>query len=369
MDARLTILQLLESDGPGGAETVVLQLSEELRNRGHRVVFVGPERGVGWLGARIREAGVPQATFRLDRPIDPGCVARLAALARGERADVMHSHEFTMAVYGAFAARRAGARHVITMHGNQTMTRALRRRLALRAAFSLSDASVAVSHATKAQLDRDLGLAPGRLGVVLNGVPIRPGARDATRAALGIGPEALVLLAVGNLEERKGHIILLQALAALEGEALAVPWQLVIAGGRGGPERKRLEAFIAERSWGQRVRILTQRSDVPDLLAAADIFTMPSLWEGLPLAMLEAMLAARPIVASETSGIPEAIVHDRDGLLVPPGDVAALATALRALLLDASLRQRLGAAALSRARGEFTIGAMADRYERLYRAG
>jgi glycosyltransferase involved in cell wall biosynthesis len=118
-----------------------------------------------------------------------------------------------------------------------------------------------------------------------------------------------------------------------------------------------------------RVHLAGQRQDVPDLLAAADVFVMPSLWEGLPLAILEAMLAQKAIVASVTSGIPEAINDGQEGLLVPPGDEAALAEALGRVLSDAALRSRLAAQARARALREFTVECMTDQYERLYASG
>jgi glycosyltransferase involved in cell wall biosynthesis len=117
-----------------------------------------------------------------------------------------------------------------------------------------------------------------------------------------------------------------------------------------------------------RFHILEFRNDIPNLLAAADILAMPSLWEGLPLAILEAMLAGTAIVASEASGIPEAIVSGEHGLLTPAGDSEALAEALGKLIRDEPYRRRLAAQAKERALKEFTIGAMTDAYEALYRA-
>ena len=111
-----------------------------------------------------------------------------------------------------------------------------------------------------------------------------------------------------------------------------------------------------------RVHILTYRNDIPDLQAAADVFVMPSLWEGFPLAILEAMLAGTPIVASDICGIPEAIDNGEQGLLVPPGDVEELAAALRLVLTDETLRKRLAEAAEARARREFTVQSMTEAY-------
>jgi glycosyltransferase involved in cell wall biosynthesis len=127
-----------------------------------------------------------------------------------------------------------------------------------------------------------------------------------------------------------------------------------------------LQQLIEEEGLSECVHIVKNRNDVADLLAAADVFVMPSLWEGLPMALLEAMIAGKAIVASATFGIPEAIAHEQEGLLVPPGDVAALANALGSLLVDDTRRAALGEAARIRAHREFTVRVMADRYENLF---
>jgi glycosyltransferase involved in cell wall biosynthesis len=114
------------------------------------------------------------------------------------------------------------------------------------------------------------------------------------------------------------------------------------------------------------VSIVTNRNDIPDLLALADVFVMPSLFEGLPMALLEAMLARKAIIASRTAGIPEAIIDGREGLLVAPSDVGGLAEALRTLLTNPARRAELAEAASLRAEKEFTVSVMADQYERLY---
>ena len=363
----LTILQMLESDGPGGAETVMLQLSEELRERGHKIIPVGPTQRAGWLGARFRERGFEPETYSLSGPIDPGCVRRLVKLIREKGAHLVHSHEFTMSVYGAAATAIARVPHVMTMHGNQKMTEVWRRRAALRLAIRHGGTTAAVSRSTKQQLDDDLGLDPGVIHVAHNGVPLRVGNPAPVRHEFSLAEDELVLLAVGNLEKRKGHAILLRALARLVQGGLRRPWRLLIAGGRGGPEAEGLQAFIREHDMGSRVHVLTNRADVADLQSAAHVFVMPSLWEGLPLAMLEAMVAGRAIIASNISGIPEAVTTEVEGLLVPPADEEALSAALARVLSDDALRISLGRAAAERGRREFSVAAMADRYETLYR--
>jgi starch synthase (maltosyl-transferring) len=231
-----------------------------------------------------------------------------------------------------------------------------------------SEFSVMVSRATQKQFSDDLGVKPSRFTVVPNGVPIQKGDAARVRAEFGIADGDCVLLAVGVLERHKGHLILLEALARLDAEGLQTPWKLIIAGGAGGDEHDALLRHIAANQLSDRVHIVLNRNDVADLLALADIFVMPSLWEGLPMAVLEAMVARKAIVASAIAGIPEAVVDGREGILVPPGEVAPLADALRVVLTDPQRRATLAAAAETRAHGEFTVAVMADRYEALYAA-
>jgi len=160
--------------------------------------------------------------------------------------------------------------------------------------------------------------------------------------------------------------MLLEALVKLESSGLDARWKLIIAAGRGGPERDYLSDYIRTHQLGDRVRIVMGRSDIADLQALADVFVMPSLWEGLPMALLEAMVAGNAIIASATAGIPEAITTGREGILVPPGDLEALTAALKILLTDPNRRRELGDAARARADREFTVQVMTDRYLAMY---
>ena len=362
----LRVAMMIESDGPGGAEMMVFRLAEELRRRGHSVIPVGPSTGTGWLGSKFGDVGVITETFRLDWPIDPACVGRFVKFFRRHRIDVVHSHEFTMGVYGSAAARLLSLPLILTMHGGLTVTKALRRRVALRWAIRGSANAVAVSNATREDFARDLGIRKSAFTVVHNGVPADAGNAERVRREFGCKDDETIILVVGNLERNKNHRMLLEALARLEDEGLSTPWRLILAAGRGGSEHAYLRELIGSRNWDDRVHIALGRDDIPDLQALADIFVMPSLWEGLPMALLEAMVAGKAILASATAGIPEAIDNGKEGLLVAPGDLDALTAGLRTLLADRGQRARLGEAARSRARSEFTVEVMTNRYEALY---
>ncbi|HEX7090795.1 MAG TPA: glycosyltransferase family 4 protein [Longimicrobiales bacterium] len=364
---------LLESDGPGGAEMMVLQLAEELRRRGHSICFIGPANGCGWLGGEFRKAGFDTESFSLRRPLDLGCLRDLVRIFRQRSIEVAHCHEFTMAVYGTAAARVTRIGSVVTMHGGKHALGARRRRMALRWAFRHSGGVVAVSEASRAELLATLGEPRGGIHVVRNGIRFVPGAHgDGVRRELGATHDESVIVAVGNLYPVKGHLVLLKALAVLRELHPELKWRLAIAGtdgfgGTAGGEGPALRRFAEEHGLSDRLHLLGFRTDVPDLLAAADIFAMPSLSEGLPMAMLEAMFAGKAIVASAVGGIPEVITHEEEGLLVPPGDPDGLATALARLLRDEALRRAIGNEARRRAEEAFSIEAMANEYERAYR--
>jgi len=357
----LRVALALESSGPGGAEQMLLQLADELRRRGAEVVVVTLRPG--WMTGRAERAGHPVWIVPQRRGLDPLWIPRFAARLRRERIDVLHSHEFAMNVYGGAAARLAGLGTVATLHGKQWATGHPRRALAYRVLRRLGMRVVAVSHDLARFLEAGLGLAGGALAVVHNGIPIaQHGTRDASRRSLrrelGLAEDALLALAVGNLYPVKDHASLVRAVAGCPGLAVAIA-------GR-GEEETRLRALARELGVAERVHLLGLRDDVPELLAAADLFVHPSRSEGLPLAVLEAMAAGLPVVASRVGGIPEAVEDGVTGLLVPPEDPDALAAALGTLASDPPRRAALARAGRTRAEAEFSLAAMGGAYLALY---
>lgn len=360
------IALLVETGGPGGAEHVLLNLAEGLRRRGHEIIPIGPDDRSPWLHDQFVARGFAPEHYAMRRLLDWRCLRGIAGILRRRGADVVHSHEFTMGVYGTAAAKLARRPHVLTMHGGRYYAGKLQRRLALAASARLSDAAVGVSAACAADLEQTLRLRRGSVRVVPNGVPVPPGERAPVRRELGVGDDELLLVAVGNLYPVKGHIVLLRALALLAERGKTSGLTVAIAG-RGG-EEPALRDFARQAGIEGCVRLLGYREDVGDILAAADIYAMPSLSEGLPLALLEAMAVGLPVVASRVGGIPEVVTDGDDALLVAPGDPAALAGAIERLIDDEQLRTRVGDAARRTAERDYTLDAMLDRYEAIYDA-
>lgn len=358
----LRIAHLIESDGPGGAERVVAQLATALQAAGaHNVAFV-PAEGEGWLARELDGSGVTIEHFRLERPFSPAFARSLEAGFLRRRITVAHSHEFTMAVYGAWASWRAGVRHVITMHGGRYYAGRLRRRLALRAAIALSGHTAAVSTSLAHQMGQDLGIRPSRIATIPNGVRHVPPERTTLREELQLGPDDRLLVSVGNLYPVKGHRYLVDALALLGQRYPNL--HLGIAGR--GDMAEALSARARDHDLVNRVHLLGLRSDIPAILTAADVFVLPSLSEGLPLALLEAMFSGCPIVASKVGEVGVALAHGEAGVLVEAGNSAALAAALDRLLSDPQRGKELGERAARRAAAEYDVSQMVRRYVCVY---
>jgi len=250
------------------------------------------------------------------------------------------------------------------MHGGRYYAERWRRRLLFRCAIALSAATTAVSAPLALDLERTLHLRRGRVERIPNGARPAPGGANGIRHTLGVPEGAPFLVAVGNLYAVKGHRHLLSAVALLRDRA---PQLHVAIAGR-GEEEGRLRAQLEATALADRVHLLGLRSDVGALLASADLFVHPSLAEGLPLAVLEAMFAGRPIVATSVGELPVVLQEGSAGYLVPPGDPVALANAIHTLIEDRERATSLGARAEARARRDFSTARMAARYATLYGA-
>ena len=358
----LRIVHLIETDAPGGAERMLVHMITELEAAGCHNVVVLPRGGEGWISGQLAGTGATTEYFELDRPVSPDCARWLVSLFRRQRIAIAHSHEFMMAVYGAWAAWRAGVPHVVTMHGGRYYAGRLRRRLALRAAVAMSGRLVAVSQPLVSQLSHDLWIRPTRITTIANGVRFTPAVRSTLRGELALSDADHLVVAVGNLYPVKGHTHLLEALAQL---ASTYPQLHVAIAGR-GELAGALKRQAADSGLAARVHFLGLRQDIANILAAADVFVLPSLSEGLPLALLEAMFAARPIVATAVGDVPVALAGGAAGQLVPPGDPTALARAIDRLLAQPFEAQQLGHRAQVRATAEYGIERTVQRYAALY---
>lgn len=352
---RLKVIEVTNTDF--ALRQFLLPLMRGLRARGHEAVGVCPD---GPLAEAVRAEGFRVIAVPLARSLSPAAQWRalraLAALLRAERPDVVHGHMPISGFLARLAGRLAGVKRIAyTCHGflfNQPGP-AARRAGAYAMEWvgaRLTDVFMTVSEKEAADARR-LGITRRAVAVGNGRDPRRfrpnPAARAAVRAELGTPADRVVVVIVSRLVRSKGHAELLAAMAELDAELWVVGERLA------SDHEPSLEPFFAACALGPRLRRLGYREDVPALLAAADIFALPSWYEALPMSVIEAMLTGLPVVASDIPGPREQVVHGVTGLLVPPRQPAPLAAALRRLADDPGLRARLGVAGLERARARY----------------
>jgi glycosyltransferase involved in cell wall biosynthesis len=323
------------------------------------------------LVAALGAHGVPvyccEARSRWAYPL---AVARLYRHLRSSGIEVMHAHLFDPSVVGLVAAALARTPlRVQTRHYSDYHTRIGRRwhRRLDQLCTRLSHAVIAVSQHTADHLIGVEGAPRHKVHVIHNGIDfdrVRASPEGAAQIrATFLEPGQLLLVTVGRLHPEKGYEYLFKAMAA------AIPrihpgTRLLIAGR--GPFEDAYRKMVHDLGLDEQVRFLGFRDDVPDLVSAADLFVLPSVAEAFGLAVAEALYLGTPVLATQCGGIPEIVVHDRDGVLVPPGDVAPLAQALVGLLNDPARLASLRFAGTARIRERFSFERMVAAYEALY---
>lgn len=366
MNPAPSILFLATGLGFGGAERELTQLARGLAARGHRVAVCSLIE-LGGFAEDLRAAAIPVHSLgmRRGRPSLAG-VLRLRRLILSFRPDVLHSFMVHANLLGRAVRLLCPVPVVISTAQNlREGGRAFE--LAYRATDRLADLTTQVSQAG-AERYLAVGAVPARarLRVIPNSVDLErfrgdAAARAAVRAELGAGT-ALVFLAIGRLERQKDYPTLLRAFAAFAPDRDAVLW---ICGQ--GEQRGELEALCSHLGLDGRVSFLGLRRDVERVANGADVFVMSSAWEGLPLALLEAAATGLPAVVTAVGGNAEVVEAGTSGWLVPAGDPAALAAALReAADLPAAERRARGDRLAARVRALYSLPACLDRWQAVY---
>ncbi len=358
----MKVLQFVTKLELGGAQEICLDLCRLLLERGNEVHLLTAAEGELLPEAqRIEGLALHAWTdwHRAVRPLrDAACAVRLVRMLRRERYDVLHTHSSKAGLVGRLAAAVAGTpeRVIHHVHGwsfNDGQSQSARRlfvgleRLAARPGFLL----LSCSHATDEQGRRaGIGRDADRR-VVVNGIErevhLRRRDRRAIRRRLGLARRDVLVLMLGNLKPQKDPVTF--ARVAIEAGRRSRNARFWIAGD--GPLRERSEAVARDGGLDERrFRVLGWRRDVPELLAAADVLALTSRFEGLPMAVLRAMAAGLPVVATAVDGTREAVEHGRTGTLVAPGDVAGLAAGVARLCRSPALRRRMGTAGRIRSR-------------------
>ncbi len=345
------------------------RLARQLREQ-YRFLFVCLDE-LGTLGAELRDEGFSVRVLDREPGLSLRCSRKLAEIVRGERVDLLHAHQYTPFFYSAFSRFLGGRIPVLfTEHGRHHPDHpSVKRKLANRLLLRRHDRVVAVGEAVRQALIHNEGIAPGRVDVIYNGIPLErfdlrltTSQRMAIRTEIGLEPDDLMLIQVARLDYLKDHATAIRTVERLvprRGNA-----RLVLVGE--GPERATIENLVRDRGLEGHVKFLGLRTDVPRLLAAADIALLTSISEGIPLTLIEAMAAGLPVVASRVGGVPEVVVDGETGLLAPAGDDRALAELVFRLVATPDLLEDLGVKGRDRAVSLFSEVQMHAAYCRVY---
>jgi glycosyltransferase involved in cell wall biosynthesis len=359
--ARPRVLHLITELNVGGTETALARLMAHLDRERFEPSVACLYGGDGPVAETIRELGIPVTDLGMAHRWRLDALWRLYRLLRSERPTILHTWLFHANVPGRLLGRLA--RVPIVISGERTMGMESRWRYALnRITQSLADRIVCVSPQVADFAIRRVGIPDDKVVVIPNGLYLPdfeclPGRQEA-RLALGLPVAGALVGVVARLDPVKRLDVLLQALAMQEDVSA------VIVGY--GPEEHRLKALVGDLGIEGHVRFAGHQRDVRPWLAAMDVFVLSSDWEGMSNALLEAMAAHLPVVATATGGTPDVVVDGETGFLVPPGDPPALARALGRLLADPGLRDRMGQAGRHRISESFSIDQMVELIESLY---
>ncbi len=368
--APIRVLHVFVTLPVGGAEFVLLNTVQNLpADRFQSVICCIRDKGT--VGEILADRGYPLFELGLmhKKGWDWRIVQRLAALMRQQRIDLVHCHLYHANLYGRLAARRAGVPAIITLHNTQSEFNKWTRRLPGRLLAGRTAGFIAISEAVRDYIIDNLGAAVApRVHVIANGVNLArlesTLSRERAGRDLGLDPALPVLGAVGRLARVKGHHHILEAMANLaSGDR---PTQLILIGT--GEEEPSLRRLAERLHLAGRVHLLGMRQDVGDLLRAMDLFIMPSLWEGLSMAMLEAMGAGLPVIASDVGAAARLLDGDRCGLLVPAQDPEALTAAIRRLLDQPELARKMGDHGRRRVRDHYSDVEMVRQVRSVYEA-
>lgn len=369
----MRVALLTDSASFAGTERHMLDLAGGLAEQGVEVTLCCPAHSA--LAERGRSAGhAVEAIEKRGRILDPAATRRLAALLRSRKIDLLHAHNSRTALAVVTAVLLAGRGHAVaTQHfiepgrfQNRFLSRWLRG-FGHHFVNSRLHHVIAISRAVADAARHRSDVPSERLTVALNGIaePAKSSASDgaAIRASLGISAEAPLVVCAARLEPEKDVATLIRAMRVV---ASVIPLvRCVITGD--GSQRSLLEEQIKRAGLAGIVHLVGFRPDAPAIIAAGDMFALPSLAEPFGLVLLEAMALGKPIVATRAGGPTEIVVDRETGLLTPPAAPAALAAAIVALLRDPSRRAAMGRRGRERYETRFTADRMAGEIVAVYR--
>ncbi|HNV87316.1 MAG TPA: glycosyltransferase [Candidatus Omnitrophota bacterium] len=366
----MKICYLLPKMGIGGAERHVLSLAAGLRARGHDagIACVFEE---GRLEDEIRSKGIPLENLNLPARWDLATLFKIWKWLRAKQIDVLHTYLFGLDFFGVFPARLLKIPVIISSRREIALWQKRRHLMMVQLGNFFVDHVVCCSQAVREWVLKKEKISGKRASVIRNGVDFnrfrnssRPDCRDKIRQEFGIPAKSFLIGTVANFSIEKGYPYLIDAAAIVLKKRPDARFLFIGGGPLLGEMKQKAEAVSPEGG----IIFTGYRSDIPDLIAAMDVFVLASLIEGFPNALLEAMAMGTPVVATETGGIPELVRSGVDGVLVPPKNGERLAETVLTCLNDQQMAQKLGENARNKITNDFSLKRMLDQYEEFYQS-
>ena len=360
----IRVLHVIDTLGPGGAETVFLQTATRLDPaRFQPTAVIG---GPGWLAEQLQESGLPPHMVSAKGSFNARYLWMLLRLARQHRSDVIVAHLYGSSVYASLAGTLLSIPVVSVLHGQIDVSDA-ERFSSLKAAIvrKASRKVIFVSERLEDQLRPRLRLSAAQCAVIPNGIDtriFRPSRDRSIRAELGISDDTTLIGAIGNIRTPKAYDVMLRAARTLIDRSHQ--FRLVIAGDCANALGRQLDQLRHDLGIERYVTFLGLRADVSQLLNNLDVFVLSSHTEGFSIACIEAMACGVPVVATRSGG-PEQILEGEAGLLVPTSDPESLALAIERVISSKELAATLTARAMERVHEQYSLATMLSRYEAL----
>lgn len=352
----------------GGTETHVLELATRLDRRRFDVTVCSLKSG-GRLVPEFARRGIRVVALEGHGKLDARVLLKLWLLVRRERPRIIHAFLFWANVAARMAGRLGGCSHIISSYHDEIVTEGSLMRAVDQLTLRWTESLVCCSQAVRRSVKAHIGGSDRQTVVIPFGVDASSfdGIKSLKRAAFGLREQSPIIGTICRLvEPKKGLRILLESVSILKQRTPPCDCQLLIVGD--GPARNGLEALSKVLGLEDSVIFAGERRDVPHILPILDLFVLPSLYEGFGIAILEAMAAARPVVATTAGGIAEFVDHGRSGLLVEPGNPIALADAIQAVLGRPDQGREMGVRGRERVRNSFGVESIVGQHERLYEA-
>lgn len=361
----IPLLHLITELSIGGAQMVLLRLLNNMDRQRYQPTVACLYNGDGIVAQQIRDLGIRVVDLEMRSKWRMDAFARFWALLRQQRPTILHTWMFHANIPGRLLGR--AARVPVIIGSEHTMGQESQfRQWINRWSGPLTDGVICVSEQVRAFAEQQIGLPPQKLTVIPNGIELqrfdRLPSQAEVRRRFGLPQTSTVMGAIGRPRPVKGYRYLIDAFAQL---APAHPALTLLLVGN-GPERAALTEQARQKGLVDRAFFLDDQTDIPALLPALDLLVAPSLWEGMPMVVLEAMAARLPVVATRVGGTPDVVADGETGLLVAPSDAMQLAQSIERLLVDPGLRQQMGRAGRARAEQNFSIEQNVAQTQALY---